>query len=639
MTLERQLWLAIVALMLASFVGSFFVSNLSAKAYLEEQLYRKNVDNVTSLALTLSSNEPDPVTRELILAAQFDSGHYSFIELESPTGSLLLGEHTAGGVAHVPGWLVRWFPIEPAAGVAQLSSGWTPQGTLTLQSDARFAYQELWRNTQRLFGYFVAAACFAGVLGSLLLRVITRPLGAVVLQAQAIGERRFITIPEPRTHEFQQLSRAMNGLSTRVKQMISEESERLARWHQSNLRDPLTGLLNRQPFLDQLGALLKRDDASAEGTLVIVRLLHLSELNRRYGRVILDTLLNRLAEQLRHEAGHHEGTLLGRLNGSELAMVAPEHLDPGALANDLWAAMLASCRECSVDTAALAAGATRYGSSDGLTSLLQRVDQALASAEQRDGGGVEVALPGVTAGRNSRDELSHWSHLLERALAEQSFTLQTYPVRSRDGTLLHLEAPSRLVLPDGDVIAAARFMPWAARLGKMPELDLVVVSVALEHIARRSESLGINLSARILEQPEMLQALIERVRAAPEWAPMLWLEVPENGVYARIDGFRTLCKALKPLGCRLGIEHAGPAVAHMGTLYDVGLDYVKLDGALIRAIAVNPGNQAFVRGFCTIAHAIGLRAIAEGVETESEWQCLIELGIDAATGRYFVERG
>jgi len=633
-TLKLQMWLVIAMLMVVSFIGSFIVSNLSARAYLEEQLTLKNTDSANALAMMISTNAEDRVTRELLLSAQFDTGHYESIELRDSIGTISLGEKRSRAVEGVPPFMLRWFAIRPAPGVAQVSSGWQAAGTLVLQSDSRFAYHQLWKGSQRLFEYFVCVAFVACVLCSLLLRMLTRPLGHVVSQAKAIGEGRFITIAEPWTFEFRALSGAMNRLSRRVQEMLVEESQRLGRWHHENVRDGLTGLLGRAPFLERLAALLKRDDETATGVVVILRLMHLDELNRKHGRAIMDALLVELGRALETTAERHEGMFVGRLNGSELAIVAPENVNPGALGAELQGSLSSTCKDCGVSAPELAAAATCYEPGDTLPTLLQRVDTALAVAEQQ-GGGLQITAGTHAPTRNMQDELTHWTSVLSIALEEKRFALETYPVRSRSGDLLHYEAPSRLRRADDTLIPAGQFMPWAARIGRMTDLDLVIVQVALDRLAEHPEPLGVNLSARILGEPNALRALVSQIAAASKVAPRLWLEVPENGVYARLEGFRSLCRALKPLGCRLGIEHAGPKVSSMGLLYDLGLDYVKLDAALIRTIDAKPGNQAFVRGFCTIAHAIGLLAIAEGVERPDEWNILLDLGIDAGTGRYF----
>ncbi len=635
MTLNRQLWLAISALMGAAFLLSFAVSGWSARTYLEEQLSLKNADNANSLALSLAAAGADPLALELLLAAQHDTGHYARLRLSGPLGEIAFGEGEQGAGEGVPGWLLRAFPIEPAPGVAQVSQGWQVIGTLEVQSRSRFAYRELWRSTQRLFAGFVAVALGSGLVLSLLLRWITRPLGAVVAQAQAIGERRFITIAEPRTLEFNALSRAMNGLATRVQQMLAEESQRLGRWHRATLVDPLTGLLAREPFLERLASLLKREDASAQGVFAILRVLQLSELNRRHGRAAMDALLRRCGADLLERGELHEGMIAGRLNGSEIGIAVPEHCDPAALAAELRGALAVSGREVGIEIA-VAAATTRYDRHDAVPELMRRADQALALIEQRQGGGVEVAATSAAAPRRSDgEELAHWSESIASALEGERLRLETYPVCGRAGELLHTEGFCRLLGADGGELHAAEFMPWAARIGRMPELDRRVVAAALRRVAETGKPLAINLSTRILGDPAALAAVIAQVRDASRRAPLLWIELPESGLYARIDAFRELCAALRPLGCRLGIEHMGSEVARMGSLYDVGLHYAKLDAALTRGIEQQPGNQAFVRGFCTIAHAIGLVAIATGVESAQEWAALLELGIDGGTGRFF----
>ncbi|MCL2636124.1 MAG: EAL domain-containing protein, partial [Betaproteobacteria bacterium] len=81
-----------------------------------------------------------------------------------------------------------------------------------------------------------------------------------------------------------------------------------------------------------------------------------------------------------------------------------------------------------------------------------------------------------------------------------------------------------------------------------------------------------------------------------------------------------------------GIEHFGRQFSEIGHLHDIGLNYLKVDASFIRAVDSQPGNQAFLKGLCGIAHGIGLTVIAEGVQTAAELAILPELGFDGATG-------
>ena len=99
MSLFRQLWLAVIVSTLIAFVGSFAVSMMTARQYLEEQLAIKNNDNAASLALSMSQMEKDPVTLELQVAALFDSGQYARIQVRDPEGMTLI-EKTSQHISH-----------------------------------------------------------------------------------------------------------------------------------------------------------------------------------------------------------------------------------------------------------------------------------------------------------------------------------------------------------------------------------------------------------------------------------------------------------------------------------------------------------------------------------------------------------
>ena len=294
MSLIKQLWLAIVVVMLTAFGASFVVSTLSARDYLQQELHRKNLDNANALALAMTQLPKDPTTLELLLAAQFDNSHYEFIRLVEPANKTVIIERSidtaaiasaapGSADAQAPAWFRALVPIRSEPARSLVSDGWTPFATLLLKSDPAFAYGSLWQGTLQLLSWFVAGALLIGALGSVLLRTLLRPLGRVVEQARAIGERRFISTDTPDTPEFAAVVTAMNTLSTRVRTMLEEESARLEGLRQAVQHDSVSGLLNREHFLAQVADTLESDTAPRHGALVIVRLTHLIQLNESLG--------------------------------------------------------------------------------------------------------------------------------------------------------------------------------------------------------------------------------------------------------------------------------------------------------------------------------------------------------------------
>ncbi len=629
MSLIKQLWIAIALVTSLSFGGSLIVSTLAAQSYLEQQLDVKNLDNATSLALSLSQMPKDPVTVELQIAAQFDAGHYRSIHLAAPDGSVIAARDYDGIQPAVPEWFMRMVPINPRPGVAQVQDGWRQFGTLTLESHSRYAYESLWNGTKRMLLWFIIGAITTGLAGTLILKFITRPLDQVVAQAEAIGGRRFVTTPEPSTFEFRSVVRAMNGLSDRIRTMMAEESARLEQLRRQTQLDPVTQLFNREQFFKRIDAALASEDTHAGGALLIARAGDLAELNRRLGRAGADSLLAALAAHLQSFAGRQPAWQAGRLNGTDLAFLAPGAEDPAALAADITA-RLHGWLDADPQRAPLAlpVGVSAYSAGETRATLLARVDGALATAEQTGPRAQNIAASATL----TRLVQTQWREALEQALTGHGVRLGSYPAVSAAGQVLHFEAPVRLYL-DGDWRNAGYFMPWAARQNMTGAIDLAVIRAALARLAADGADIGVNLSPETLRDAACRSELLDILQQTPlPQARKLWIELPAHGALRHVAEFRALCVALRPLGCRLGIEHVGADFAHIAELHEFGLDYVKVDAAIIRGIDSDAGNQAILRGLCTLAHSIGLLIMAEGVTTEAERACLPGLGIDGMTG-------
>ncbi|MDZ7595296.1 MAG: LapD/MoxY N-terminal periplasmic domain-containing protein [Thiobacillus sp.] len=632
MTLTKQLWLAIAVILTMAFGISFLVSVWSAKGYLEDQLRLKNSDNANSLALSMSQIEKDPVLIELLLSAQFDIGHYQQIKLTSPTGEVMIEKLSDAVIDQVPAWFVNLIPLQTEPGIAQVQDGWRQYGTLSVISHSRFAYQSLWEGNRRLLGWFLASALLCGVIGTLILRSITRPLGEVVNQAEAIGARRFITIREPRTREFRSVVRAMNALSMQVRGMLSEESARLELLRRDAQHDELTGLLNREHFLRQIQYALADERSAPTGALFILRLPDLIKLNRELGREATDTLLKRVAGALQ-ESCPDESCEIGRLNGSDFAVLAPNVDSVAERAQQIFARARLSISDPSAATEIpMLLGAAVYRHGDPVSQVLSRADVALGRAGQEGGSAVEAGDPDVEW-KPVPSLVATWQVLIETALRQKRVQFVTYPVLNPQGELIHYEAPARMQNSDNaQWMSAQEFMPWASRLGFTERIDTAVFDCALDWLEVNEGPVCINVSAQSVCDPVLTSRYYRALKSSRRRAQKLWIDVPEFVAYRHAREFRVFCDTLKPLGCKIGLEHVGNQICHIGELHDVGLDYLKIDSAIIRDIDQSVGNQTFLRGLCTIAHTMGMMTIAEGVLNQQEAACLKELGFKGMTG-------
>jgi len=634
----RQLWLAVIISTLLALGGSLLASTLAAQTYLSQQLTLKNADNATTFALALSQKPLDAVEIELAASALFDSGHYELVRITDPEGKAIVDRVAPAGDYDAPAWFVRRFPITASPGEAQISSGWNQVGTVHLVSHSRFAYRALWKSVLEMMTALALAGIVSGYLGSLVLRRLRTPLNAVIGQAQAISERRFVTIEEPEVPELKQLATAMNATVTRLKSMFEEEATRLESVRREANCDALTGLANRSYFMARLRQ-ATQDDNSAGGMVFIARLANLATVNQSLGREATDELLRRFGKVLGEKAENLRDALAARLNGADFALLVPDMANPQATAEQLLDLLAREGAAFLPEQASTWLGCGRFARGNEVATILAQVDAALAAVEAEGRNGYRIV--DLREGEEAPKSAEEWSKLIRRALEQHWVRLVSFPVVGLEGQLIHRECPLRLMFDeDGEWQPAGRFLPVAERLKLTPQLDLAAVALGLDELEARPDltGLAINLSASSIQLPEFrreLHALLKRRRGTAR----LWLEVSEAGALAHFAAFRALCLELMHVGCQMGIEHFGRQFSEIGRLHDLGLDYIKVDASFIRGLESNTGNQAFLKGLSTIAKGIGLKVIAEGVASEAEFAALAGVGFDGATGPAVKEPG
>ncbi|MBK8579569.1 MAG: EAL domain-containing protein [Candidatus Accumulibacter sp.] len=632
MSMYRQFWLALFTSMLLAFGGSLIASLLSARAYLESQLSIKNADNASALALSLSLSNPEPATIELTTTALFDSGHYELIRVVDPEGNQIVERAGVVDDRDAPQWFMRWLPIHATPGQAKINNEVQQVGTVTVVSHNHFAYAMLWGSVWPTIAAMTFACLVGGSLGAIILGRLKAPLQAVIDQATAITERRFVTIDEPAVPELKHLALAMNATIRRLRTMFQDEAARLETLRREANFDPLTGLANRNHFMARLRQALDAEDAG-EGTLLLIRLADLAGVNRRLGRDTTDEFLRCAGEVIAECPAVGSQGLAARLNGADFAILLTGESDAQATASGLLAALIEAGRPFVNDRAVAWIAIGRFGQGTDIAALLARVDRALATAEVEGGNSIYEAVVDVASPlpRNA----DQWSQVITRALDGQGLRLGSFPVLDTCGRLSHRESPLRLLTTEnGEWLTAGSFLPIAERLKLTPALDLAAVTLGLQDLRSEPElaGLAINISASSVANASFRERLLHLLGVHAEESSRLWLEISESGALRHLAAFRELCLALRASNCRIGLEHFGHQFSQIGVLHDLGLDYLKVDASFVRGIDSNRGNAAFLKGLTGIAHSIGLQVLAEGVATEQEWLILMELGFDGATG-------
>jgi len=640
MSLLTRLWGSVAVAMLLALLGTFGTSVYTAHSYLSQQLYTQGSDGATSLALSMSQQANEPAMRETLINAMFDSGYFESIIFRNTAGKIVTERHLDAPRPDAPAWFVAALPLDPSPGEALVSDGWQQQGQVEVRASARFAYVELWRGTWRmaliLFGVGLVL-CFAVWR---IMKWAQGPLLDIVEQATAIGQRRFVTLPELKVPELRIVGRAMNALGARIQAMFAEQAARIEALRGEANHDPLTGLANRELFMGDLRAAMQDTQSAPDGAMILVRLLDLNGLNHRLGRDRVNTLIRTagtiLGEALNEHVEHDEHAkpvTLARLNGSDFGVLMSQQDGEGcdSLCRQLMVRFSRLYREEYVDREPVAAFAWGlYHQGEAPADVLLRVDACLVQAEAAEF--PLIGNAGVTPSTAMRGDV--WKQHIETAVAKRNFHLDYFPVMSTDGVILHREAMLRMRDESGQLMTAGQFMPMASRLGMTAALDLMTIEIAMQDLALTEESVAVNISAQSLAAPEFMSGLLTALHAAGKNCRRLWIELSERGIGDAhgVPGLNDFAVALANSGCRFGIEHFGRCFASMPRLNELSVDYLKLDGAFVAQLDSHEGNQKFIKTLVDVSRALDIQVIAEHVTTEEEWETLVRLGVAGVTG-------
>lgn len=630
MSLMRQVAALLLAVLLLALMASVAVSASSVRQVLQTQLQLKNEDNAGSLALALSQQHGEESLMTLLVSAQFDTGAYESLRWKRVDGSIAFEKSAAPTQGQAPAWFKAWLPLHVTPGLAQVSDGWRALGTVEVQSQSAFAHETLWQSFLRIGAWLGGVGLVAVLLAALGLRRIREPLDAAVQQANALVQGQFLTIEEARVPELARLTGALNTMVAKVRSMFEAQADQLQVLQQQAYSDTLTGLTVRRQFLAEFQSALARDDGPVRGGFILLRLGALHELNHRLGHQQVDHLIQAIAGAVKAYPDRVRGCLAGRLNGADLALwlPAPDVAEDTsqALAEALRSSLPVGEGGVHLSIAAIDMARTRP-----MSQWFAEADAVLAKAEQGDG--VSLAFHRVADDDLPVQGERMWRQQIVECLETGRARLQPFPVMDRQGLLLHWECPLQLqLLPQGEFLPAERWLPLALRSRLSAEADLRAVQLALSAIAEDGQPRCVNLAPASLQEGSFVARLRELVFQAPQSARRLGLELGESAAQMHFDLLHELGRQVRPLGVVLGLEHAGAGLAQVDRLYQAGLDYVKLDAAVVTGIAADASRAAFVRGLVIMLRSLALKVYAEGVDDGMDAQALWDIEVDGITG-------
>ncbi|WP_120495425.1 EAL domain-containing protein [Kiloniella sp. EL199] len=452
----------------------------------------------------------------------------------------------------------------------------------------------------------------------------------------------------------EELLRIQGGLKRKVAERTQELTQEIKARIEAQetvehmtYHDALTGLGNRMQFVhcvDQAPVLQNNNESCGSQkhcAVLVMDLDHFKDLNDIFGHETGDQLLRQIAGLLKEELV--PGAHLARLGGDEFALMLPieEKVDAEYCAQRLLMRMgkafFLSDKEvysgCSVGIAI----APEHGST--ATELLGHAEMALYQAKHK---GRSTYTFFDSSLKKNLEESSRIEHLLRAALDKDEFELYYQPqIELQTGRLIGAEALIRWHSSEG-MVSPDRFIPIAEKTGLIdPITDWVMTTACTQ--AREWQSLlpgirvAINLSAISFRQADFVHKVAEVLEFTQVSPGCLELEITETAIMADFREADRILNSLAELGVHLAIDDFGTGYSSLSYLKRFPVDKLKIDKSFVLKLDQNQDDAAITAAIISMAHAMGTKVLAEGVEEKSHMLFLKERGCEEAQGYFFAK--
>jgi diguanylate cyclase (GGDEF)-like protein/PAS domain S-box-containing protein len=411
--------------------------------------------------------------------------------------------------------------------------------------------------------------------------------------------------------------------------------------HQAT-HDTLTGLKNRLWLQRELDLCLR--EARRTGKLLAVVFIDLDrfkQINDTLGHEIGDAVLEQLGRRL--EKSMEPGDTLARMGGDEFTAVltrCSSSEDADAYARRLMSAVREPCRMAGRElfvTASVGVSLFPRDGCDGAT-LLRNADTAMYAAKYSSRNDLQFYKGDAPTDGKRRLELE--THL-RRALEREEFQLQFQPQVDMQGNLASLEALLMWETPELGRIAPSEFIPIAEDTGMILAIGSWVLQQVCHVVAEwkraglRPAPVAVNVSALQFAQSDFVSTVADALKKADAPASAIELELTESLIMRDVDTSANLMRELRDIGVKIAIDDFGTGYSSLSYLRRLPADSLKIDKSFLQETEFGPATMALIRAVVVLAHSMGLKVTAEGVESPDQLELVREAGCDRVQGHLF----
>src|SRR5689334_14361723 len=428
----------------------------------------------------------------------------------------------------------------------------------------------------------------------------------------------------------------------RISRVLEETKDH---FRHAAFHDSLTGLPNRAMFTELLKAEIESSHRRGEHMFAVLflDLDRFKNINDSLGHTHGDLLLVAFAERL--ERTLRPIDTLARFGGDEFAILVTGMTDATdavrvaqRIQDELTQPFVLDKNSAFASSSiGIALSSTGYDRPD---DILRDADTAMYRAKENGKARYEVFDHGIHARAVSRLQLESD---LRHAVEQKEFCVYYQPIVSlQTGRLAGFEALVRWNHPRRGLVSPADFIPVAEETGLIVPIGEWVLQEACRHIrqcqmahpSHRSLSLSVNLSARQVAQSDLIDRVKEALAVSKLNPHCLKLEITESVVMENAEAAALMFKQLRALGVQLSIDDFGTGYSSLSYLHRFPLNYLKIDRSFVSRLTTDNDN-AIVRTISTLARNLGMEVIAEGIETEEQYQQLKMLGCEYGQGFLF----
>jgi diguanylate cyclase (GGDEF)-like protein/PAS domain S-box-containing protein len=436
---------------------------------------------------------------------------------------------------------------------------------------------------------------------------------------------------------------AHGGVTGILSMMIDISDRKLAEAEMERLvlEDSLTGLASRALVVDRVAQLItSQSRGPGLAAVIFMDLDNFKIVNETHGHSVGDQVLREVASRVRSAVRPQD--TVGRYGDDEFVVLL-DHLDQISdavmVADRIVEALDAPISVERVPVPATASLGIALTPADSADFIMRDAEIAMYRAKERGGARFELFDSSLEA--EAKDRLAFETDL-QAAIEANDLRLHYQPVVDLQGRLTGFEALARWDHPVRGSVSPGQFIPLAETTGAIVPLGRWILNQACSDLVRwrarpgrGALTMAVNLSGRQLVEPGVAE-MVRSVLTEHELEPAaLCLEITESVLMDDTVVAPSALTAIHELGVRLALDDFGTGYCSLLYLRNFPVDILKLDRSFVSGVDQNPQDSAIVRSTIGLAHSLGLKAVAEGVETIGQLRALSTMGCDVAQGFYW----